>query len=89
MILTKLITAYLITRGVLIVLHKYNVFGLFGDYVMKGTSKFLFRLSKCDFCMEHHVAIIPVIGISLYYGCEWIDVFLPLMVSSLNNIMKK
>lgn len=89
MIITKLIVSYLVCRGVFIILGKYGKFEAFEEWASKCNWKLIFKMSKCDFCIEHHLAIIPCLGFSLYFGWDWIDGFLPLMVSSLNNILKQ
>lgn len=85
----KYIFIFLVFWGFKVIAIKYSLQEKIGTLSMKWRSRFLHEISECAFCFEHHLAIIPVLISILFFQITWIDIFTPVMVAAMSNILKK
>lgn len=85
----KLIFVFLVFWGLKVIAVKYNIQYKLGILANKWQSKVLYEVSECQFCFEHHLAIIPTLISLLFFNPEWKDVFMPIMVAALSNLLKR
>ena len=80
--------SFLFTNGLSVIYHKYRMNDKLLNFAMKTKMKFFYDLAGCQFCVEHHLAILPVIILFLmnYFSVE--HIFIPFLVSSLLNLTK-
>lgn len=84
----KFLAFFLVHWAVLIVWYKYNMTKRLEDYSNEKENKFLYELSTCEFCVEHHLAV-PLMGVLfLIFEPDWVYLIYPLMSSALSNILK-
>ena len=77
---------FLLFKGFEIIIIKYNGYENFQKFA-STKPKLIFLLSKCKFCMDHHLAIIPTLLICLNEGFQYLFLFLPIVSATLNNIL--
>jgi len=82
----ELIYGYFILRAIVIIMLKYDLYYRFQMFACKRNSKFLYDLSKCRFCMNHHLAIIPTIIVGFLFEFDYYLFVLPLTLSSIQNL---
>lgn len=80
---------FLFTNGLIVIFHKYEMKQKLLKFGMKTKMKFFYDLSGCDFCIEHHLAILPTIILFLRNFCEIEYIILPFLVSSGLNLIKQ
>ena len=81
----KIVLVYFLFRGLSIILEKYDLYEKFKKYSMnKGV--FLYKVSKCQFCMDHHLSIISTLVIGVLLGFEWFFLILPIVSASIHNM---
>ena len=89
MIINKEFTIFLLTHwGILVVFYKYKLDLVITNFANKRGSRFLYELSQCKFCMNHHTALIFVPLLFLFCGFNWEYFIYPFISSSLVNIIK-
>jgi len=80
---------FLFTNGLIVIFHKYKMKEKLLNFGMKTKMKFFYDLSGCDFCIEHHLAILPTIILFLRNFHEVEYIILPFLVSSCFNLIKQ
>jgi hypothetical protein len=83
----KLIFAFLVFWSLKVIWEKYNIQYKIGELSLKFNSKLLHEISECQFCLEHHLAVVPVLISFLFFKPEWMDIFMPLMIAGLSNLI--
>ena len=78
----------LFTNGLSVIWNKYNLTGALSDLSMKVKSRFIYNLSNCEFCIEHHLAIIPTVILILMINFTVEHTFIPFITSSLLQLIK-
>ena len=79
---------FLIHWGVLIVAYKYSIPRKIEDFGNDRGIKFLYDLGCCEFCIEHHIALLIVPFFGIWFTWEWVLIFYPFMSASLSNVIK-
>ena len=79
---------FLMHWGISVILTKYNSKKLLMKVSEKIEVRFLYEMSECEFCMNHHSGILPLVPFMIYYGFEWEWLLIPFMSASLMNIIK-
>ncbi len=85
--ITEFIYFILIHWGVLVIAYKYEIKSRIQRLSNKMRWKFLHELSECEFCIEHHLAIVPSVLFAIGFG-EWFYLLFPFMGASLFNFIK-
>lgn len=80
---------YLFMNGIMVIVKKYELISKLEMYALTKGYKFLYKLSHCEFCIEHHLTIIPAIILFLMNLNEWYLIFIPFLVASLSNLLKQ
>jgi uncharacterized membrane protein len=79
---------YLFMNGIMVIVKKYNIIKKLEMYSLNKSYKFLYELSGCEFCIEHHVSIVPTIILLLMNYFEWYLIFIPFLIASFSNLIK-
>ncbi len=77
---------FLVFKGIEIIVVKYDGYDRFQKFA-STKPKLVFQLSKCKFCMDHHLAILPTLLICWNEGFQFLFLFLPIASATLNNIL--
>jgi hypothetical protein len=81
--------AYLFMNGIMVILKKYNLIHKLEIFALTKGCKFLYNLSHCEFCIEHHLTIIPSVILFVANQKHWYLVFVPFLVASFSNLIKQ
>ncbi len=79
--------------GIMVILYKYEIGKKIAALAVRTRIKLLYELSECQFCINHHIALI-MLGIWYlydlylmdYFGNEIIYLFYPIMSAALINL---
>lgn len=89
----KLVTVFLIMKGMFFLFIKWNVKNKLKLKIIKSGKKrrigFFKKLLDCEFCIEHHLAIIPTILVSVISGLNELTILFPFMAASLSLTLKE
>jgi len=73
----------LLVLGLFALLEKLNVL----EWMQGNGNKFFSKMFSCYFCLSHHIALLVVIP-SLCINQNWIELFVPLSVAGIINLIK-
>lgn len=79
---------FVFANGLRIIWNKYELDNKLMLFSMHIKSKFIYKLSGCEFCIIHHLGIIPVVILFLMGFKDCINIFIPFLVSSGLNLIK-
>ena len=81
-----IVLVWLLSGGFGIVLGKYNFYEWFENY-SQDKAKFIYKMSKCSFCLAHHVSVIATIVVGLLTGFELYYLILPICSATIQNYL--
>jgi len=82
-----LVLVFLLFKGFEIIVSKYNGYEKFNKFAVTKW-RIIYDLSKCKFCMDHHLSIVSMAIVYLLIGSfESYFLILPICSASINNIL--
>ena len=85
-----LIFVFLIMSGIMVVLGKYGLIDKFSLWASgEKVPRIIYKMSGCEFCIEHHLGVIVLVLNDVLTGFHWYDLFIPLMSAGLSSVLKR
>jgi len=82
-----ILLAYLTFKGLRIILEKNGFYAWFEMFASQQRFKFILSLSRCNFCMNHHLSILATIIVGLLTGFDLFYLLLPLTSATIENLL--
>ena len=81
-----IVIVFFLFKGLSIIVEKYNGYSKFEKFA-STKPKFVYQLSKCRFCLDHHLSIISTLIVGCLIGFELYFLILPIVSASINNVL--
>ena len=82
---TYIVLFFLINWGLWVIRDKYQLNTKFGRV---APFRWMHDMSECEFCMDHHAAVIVAPLFGMLFGWNWILLAFPFASAALSNILK-
>ena len=81
-----IVMVFFLFKGLSIIVEKYDGYSKF-EKLAATKSMFVYQLSKCRFCLDHHLSIISTLIVGCLVGFELYFLILPIVSASINNVL--